>query len=528
MSEVTLVKLRTPGKRVMKIRAKMQADSQRVVGVELRSAEESVDSAMPVPFSVKEAQGDLVLDISIDPSEYVFKGTFWDLFVLVERESTVKPVQVSTRRAIRLRAQVASWQCELGDGMVFFARFDRDKNLAFAYRELSPADTRGHRCKELAALAAYTALRPYWKRRRMWLIYEKFCSHAQDNAFRFFEYCMNEKGGEARDFAYYVIDRDCPDYANVASYGANVVDFMSFKHMVYAMAADIYVASDSRSHLYQWRPKPNVVRGQIARHKIFFLQHGVTAMKQVAGIYGPGGSSPVTYFLTTSEREQDIVSENFGYPREKAPVLGFSRWDVLEDRSSATAPSILIMPTWRSWLDEQPDDVFLASRYFSALSSLVASPRLQEVLSRHGAKARFFIHPKFAKYLAHFPDGIDGVELVAADSRLLSELVMECSLLVTDYSSVCWDVLLKGRPVVFYQFDQDEYLANVGSYIDFDTELPGALCLDEDACVAAIDVYAQRGFTMTDRDEERAVPFVPGNDRKNRERTYRFLVDEGF
>lgn len=50
---------------------------------------------------------------------------------------------------------------------------------------------------------------------------------------------------------------------------------------------------------------------------------------------------------------------------------------------------------------------------------------------------------------------------------------MRCRMLITDYSSVCWDVLYQDKPSLFYQFDIDKYNEAHGSYIDMDTELFG-------------------------------------------------------
>ena len=71
---------------------------------------------------------------------------------------------------------------------------------------------------------------------------------------------------------YYVMDKASPDCGKVASYGRNVVPYMSLKHMIYNLAADIYVGSDSKRHLYTWRPKPNRISYAMRKKKIFFLK----------------------------------------------------------------------------------------------------------------------------------------------------------------------------------------------------------------------------------------------------------------
>ena len=79
----------------------------------------------------------------------------------------------------------------------------------------------------------------------------------------------------------------------------------------------------------------------------------------------------VTYYLTTSEAEQDVITKNFGYEPSEAPILGFARWDVLEDASSREHPTILLMPTWRNWLEDQSREAFLQSEYYKAYADFI-------------------------------------------------------------------------------------------------------------------------------------------------------------
>ena len=62
-----------------------------------------------------------------------------------------------------------------------------------------------------------------------------------------------------------------------------------------------------------------------------------------------------------------IIVENFGYEDGDAPILGFTRWDVLEDTSKPEEKIILAMPTWRSWLEEKSAEEFKASDYYKTI-----------------------------------------------------------------------------------------------------------------------------------------------------------------
>ena len=245
-------------------------------------------------------------------------------------------------------------------------------------------------------------------------------------------------------------------------------------------------------------------------------------------IFGKKGTSPMTYFLTTSSAEQRIVVGHFGYSAAEAPVLGFSRWDVLEDRSDSQHPKILIMPTWRQWLEEQSEEVFVGSEYYQRYSQLIQSPRFARLLEEHDATASFFIHPKLSEHLSAFATNNPRIELIAQGSVPLNELMMESSMLITDYSSVCWDMLYMDKPVCFYQFDKERYCNVVGSYIDFDQDLPGDSCEGEDELLSSVEASLARGCVLTERDAQRASNWYDYKDTNNRQRTYEFLISQQF
>ena len=69
-------------------------------------------------------------------------------------------------------------------------------------------------------------------------------------------------------------------------------------------------------------------------------------------------------FVVTSEPEQKIIEKYFGYDKEEVIVTGFSRWDVLEDRSDPAHKEILLMPTWRNWLEDISEEAFRKSEYY--------------------------------------------------------------------------------------------------------------------------------------------------------------------
>ncbi len=163
--------------------------------------------------------------------------------------------------------------------------------------------------------------------------------------------------------------------------------------MLYIMSMAVCVSSDSKSHLYAWRTKPSLVKRAIGQKKELFLQHGVTALKQVHQLFGKKGTSSMEYFVTTGRVEQEIAINELGYNEKTAPITGFARWDVLKDKQSDKEKFILLMPTWRSWLEEVSDNQFLASDYYNKYSSLLQSPRLNQILKDTNTRLIFLYSP---------------------------------------------------------------------------------------------------------------------------------------
>ena len=73
---------------------------------------------------------------------------------------------------------------------------------------------------------------------------------------------------------------------------------------------------------------------------------------------------------------------------------------------------------------------------------------------------------------------------------------MRCRMLITDYSSVCWDVLYQDKPILFYQFDLDKYEEAQGSYLNMRTELFGDRAENCDELLDKLEEQIKNDFHM--------------------------------
>ena len=521
-----ILKLQAKGSMLyLKVRFPERVGEIESVSLSFRSNMERV--VYPFDYTVTKKGPFWIVDAQIDLADKVMDGTYWDINVFARNGYGLRNLYIGFTGTQKKMLFTRNIQCELGE-YILFPHVTLKGKLAFTHREKTPYDTTKNRIKESTAVILYKLFRPYWKKKKIWLVFEKFCSMAQDNGYYFFRYCMDQLPASEKHDIYYVMDKASPDWEKVASYGRNVVPYMSLKHMIYNLAADIYVGSDSKRHLYTWRPKPNRISYAMRKKKIFFLQHGVTALKKVDSIFGANGSSPMTYFTTTSEYEQKIVTENFGYPAERAPITGFTRWDVLDDKSTPDEKIILVMPTWRAWLEEKTKEEFRESDYFRQYSEFLSNRELADFLKENNIRLVFYIHPKFRDYLGEFNISEDVIEMIPFGSEPLNEIMMRCHMLITDYSSVCWDVYYQSKPVLFFQFDYDTYMQNHGSYMDMEKELFGPRLETCGQLIEAIKERVASGFAEDEDAKAKRNYYFAYIDDENSKRTYEFLRKEGY
>lgn len=418
--------------------------------------------------------------------------------------------------------------CVRKGGTIFFPMGSTGHRFILRSRPIRSYDSPAFHFKELAAFGIGKLLKPFWKKRSIWLVYEKYCVSAQDNGFYFFQYCMRHLPPEKKKNIFFILDKSSPQWKDTRKYHSNVLPFLSFRHLLYLMTARLYIASDSRLHAFAWKPMPNLISREINRHDIYFLQHGVLALKRVENLFGANGASSMTYFTASSEMEKSIIEQDFGYRPDQIPVTGLSRWDVLKDKADPAHPSILVMPTWRSWLEDQSDEAFRQSSYYQEYASLLNDQDIRDFLHRTQTELIFYIHPKLREYISSFHTEDPLIKLIPFGTTPLNQLIMKCSMLITDYSSVSWDFYYLGKPILFYQFDLEKYNETNGSYIDMEKDLFGERCMTRQELLPKISEYYKKDFKEKPEYAELRKKYFAYHDHNNCRRTYEFIKDRGY
>lgn len=351
----------------------------------------------------------------------------------------------------------------------------------------------------------------------VWIIGENLAQVAQDNGFAFFEYCMKN---DIKEQVYYVTKRENQNYENLKPYKNKLLIYDSFKHFYYYELSKYLIVSHGIRDTI-----PTILHDDIRNNpkKIIYLQHGIIAMKKVF-FNKSSYNSNIEKFIVSSEREKKIMTNQMGFDDKQIAITGLSRFDKLVDESKMTnTRTILIMPTWRDWLQNNRGD-FIKSKFYIGYKKLLNDEKLHRLLDNNDLIIKFYPHIEIQKrYSDLFMDIHPKIKAVNLGEENVQDLIKQASLMITDYSSVALDFNYLKKPVIFYQSDYEEYASFRGSFIDLRRQLPGDRCVYEKEVIEIIEQYVKSDFNYDNRYLDRSKEFYKYNDNKNSERIYNLI-----
>ncbi|APC49682.1 hypothetical protein BME96_16455 [Virgibacillus halodenitrificans] len=469
--------------------------------LKLRNKELVKTIEVPEIFTKKinDTRSQVIANFKMDWKEY--RPLYWDpMLEVIDQDGINELMRInntSHKLKMKLDEDYFKWSLFSKDKMLYpYLTFNN--NVAFIMREKEKHENMINKLKEIFAYFSFLLTRgKIYKDKSVWLGFEKFSQTAQDNGYAFFNYVDENK---LHENFYYIIDSTSPDYKYIKNKNRNVIKFMSFKYFYLIFAANLLISSETKRHAYNIRVRSGKINQTLNNKKSVFLQHGVTGLKKSDVFKKKKGRGNFDLVIATSEHEKDIIRENWNYSNEEIAVTGFSRWDLLEDKSqNRSLKKIFVMPTWRSWIEGMPKSDFKQSDYFSKYYSMLNSEELNFILSKNNLELVFFLHPKFKEYASEFIDNNNGLDNIKIKDFLdikVNEELMEASLLISDYSSVTWDMYYLNKPVIFFQFDYNKYEEYEGSYIDMDRDLFGDRVENVEELLHELRYYIKNDFNL--------------------------------
>lgn len=197
-----------------------------------------------------------------------------------------------------------------------------------------------------------------------------------------------------------------------------------------------------------------------------------------------------TYILSTSNLFNTFLNACIAENISKYKVLGYPRNDYLFksdginnlnhliENSTKFNKIILFMPTWRrSNLDIEEErkraNIFLFSDFESRdFNKFLIENNYLFVMKFHPNEEKIMID-QFSKEIKSNMTIITN-ELLSDKNKDFYEIVNSSDILITDYSSICFDYLLINKPIIFINSDIDSYKEERGLLVEvYDDWTPG-------------------------------------------------------
>lgn len=292
----------------------------------------------------------------------------------------------------------------------------------------------------------------------VWMITES-SENARDNGYWFFKY-VRENYPEKKVF--YPIKKSASDYVKVKQLG-NTIEFGGWKHYFLFWAIVKFIGTTQYHGLPDERITAGLCEMKLHRFQHVFLNHGFAR-----GVSSIVNAEKANYdmIIAMSPLEKEIITKINHQPFEKVKAIGFCRHDNLNDEL-LDPKLIVIMPTWRRWLDyrhetkkTKVEDIkkqYLASSYYNEYQKLINDQEFHDLLEQQNMRVIFYLHGYAQMYSDYFTTTSDRIKIAKKEDYFVQDLLKEAAFLITDYSSVAFDYAYMKKPMLYFQFDADEF-----------------------------------------------------------------------
>lgn len=367
----------------------------------------------------------------------------------------------------------------------------------------------------IANIMAFFLKLVYPSYRGIWIVSERG-DDARDNGYFFYRYLKHE---HPEINAWYVISKRSADCPKIDKLG-NRIEYNSFQHYLLYALCEIRISSSL------WGGDlPNadyfhkMGKFFIERKIVVFLQHGITKD------YMPllfRENVRLDLFVCGAKPEYEYVRDNFGHADRVVQYTGFARFDNLHNIK--TKRQILLMPTFRRWLQGKEDVEVMESDYIKNWNTVLSDKKLANALEDNNLELIFYPHYVMQRYVELFHSSSEKIKIAKFEDYDVQQLLIESKLLVTDFSSVFFDFGYMGKPVIYFQFDRNRYILEhydyTKGYFDYDSMGFGPVVSDAGQLVSEVIRSIDQRFSVMDEYQNRVAAFFTLKDRHNADRIF--------
>lgn len=349
------------------------------------------------------------------------------------------------------------------------------------------------------------------KYKNAWLLMDRD-TQADDNAEHMYRY-IQKNHQEINIF--FVLRRKSHDWNRLKNDGFKLLAFGSSEHNT-ALAWAEHLISSHADHYIVSKLNPKI-RFATRPIRYTFLQHGVIK----DDLSGWLNRKPFDIFITTTNAEYNSIispGSKYKFTSQQVVKTGLARHDKLYELSKVTKrKNLLIMPTWRNGIVGKAtgqgnsrliNEDFFKTEFAIQWKNFLHSDNLKKFRNRDDTNIIFFPHANITPYI----DGFELPEYITTMSHSpelsIQEVFASTHLLVTDYSSVAFDLAYINIPVLYFQFDREQVFSGdfhiyKQGYFDYEKDGFGPVCTDQESLNKQLDFFYVNNYNPNPQYSER-------------------------
>ncbi|MBZ7982774.1 CDP-glycerol glycerophosphotransferase family protein, partial [Campylobacter sp. RM12640] len=351
---------------------------------------------------------------------------------------------------------------------------------------------------------------------------------ADDNAEHFYRYVQSHHHEQR---IYFALSKTSCDWDRLKKDGFNLIDFNSLYCKFIYSKASIIISSHIDPYISNMLGK-----NSLKYKKFVFLQHGVTQNN----ISNWLNSKQIDLFTTSTIPEFNYISNTeFKFSNKEVKLTGFARYDNLIKLSKELEKEkiILLTPTWRKYIMgdvktsatglRNYNPKFKNSLYFKAYNDFLNSKELEKLCNNFNYEIYFIPHFNIIPYIDDF-NIPNFVKIIKLENINYQELICKASVMVTDYSSIAFDFAYLNKPVIYYQFDKEEFFNNhIGTegYFKYEYDGFGEVVNNKEELFNSIEKLLKNNCLIEEKYQKRINNTFTIRDGKNCERIYKEIIN---
>jgi len=368
------------------------------------------------------------------------------------------------------------------------------------------------------------------KKLEIWLITD-MKEQAADNGEYFFKYLNKNKYDKIR--YYFAIAKNCTDYKRLQIYD-NVIDIYSAEYLKIFLNADKIISSVSEKLLYNPFGEDGKYMSDLLKFNFIYLGGIIKDY-----LYKYLNKIETNFYLIIASSKQEynyIINSDYGYNRFDIVITGFPRFDNLKklEKRIKKEKIILIYPTCRLNIkginnlfafNSISSENFNNTNYFNFYNNLINDKILLNKMNEYNFTGILCIDINFEEQSIYFQTN----ELFKVYKRCNQQkLLVKSSLLITDYSNIFFDFGYLSKPVIYFQFDFEDYRKNdvPQGYFDYHKDGFGQVCNDINCTVTNVIYLIENNCNLKKSFLRNVKKFFRFMDENNCLRTYNEIIQD--